>query len=269
MMLQFTSLVVGLLFGMHALGQFSTAHAHQGKEDISMTGKRAVLPDQKEPNVDGISIAGSRMIGLGGRKMVAHRVLRKSEPVRPDGQQNEEASTTSKNPGANRSTSDGNCNFEGREDLNVKCKLGDRDKSNTSTASSKKYSKVSHHDFVAFGKDNPKASSNFSGKRQNQMNQQDDVKILELTTLKSTSAGSLEIPRDLIPNHSEDFKTKHPTTEAQMTKSYDEKDDHKLTDNEARSLLKATREIANLMRKDYHHQMGRRKPPVHNLQPRP
>ncbi|KAM0958485.1 hypothetical protein EV1_023560 [Malus domestica] len=217
MMLQLTSLVVGLLFGMHALGQFSTAHAHQGKEDISMTGKRAVLPDQKEPNVDGISIAGSRMIGLGGRKMVAHRVLRKSEPVRPDGQQNEEASTTSKNP----------------------------------------------------GKDNPKASSNFSGKRQNQMNQQDDVKILELTTLKSTSAGSLEIPRDLRPNHSEDFKTKHPTTEAQMTKSYDGKDDHKLTDNEARSLLKATREIANLMRKDYHHQMGRRKPPVHNLQPRP
>ncbi|TQE00241.1 hypothetical protein C1H46_014159 [Malus baccata] len=212
MMLQLTSLVVGLIFVMHALGQFSTAHAHQGKGDISVTGKHAVSPDQQEPNVDGISIAGSRLIGLGGRKMVAHKVLRKLEPARPAGQLNEEASTTSKNSGANRSSSDGNCAFEGKGDLN------------------------------------------------------DDMKILELTTLKSTSAGSLEIPRDLKPNHSQDFKTKQPTTKAPKTISYDEKDDHKLTD-EARRLLKATREIVNLMHKDYQ-RMGSRKPPIHNFEPR-
>ncbi|CAN6574581.1 unnamed protein product [Malus baccata var. baccata] len=244
MMLQLTSLVVGLLFVMHALGQFSTAHAHQGRGDISVTGKHAVLPDQQEPNVDGISIAGSRMIRLGGRKMVAHKVLRKLEPARPAGQLNEEASTTSKNSGANRSSSDGNCAFEGKGDLNVKCKLGDRDKS----------------------KDNSKASSNSHGKPQNKLNQQDDMKTLELTTLKSTSAGSLEIPRDLKPNHSQDFKTKQPTTKAPKTISYDEKDDHKLTD-EARRLLKATREIVNLMHKDYQ-RMGSRKPPIHNFEPR-
>ncbi|KAM2143781.1 hypothetical protein ACFX1R_047536 [Malus domestica] len=215
MMLQLTSLVVGLLFFMHALGQFSTAHAHQGKGDISVTGKHAVSPDQQEPNVDGISIAGSRLIGLGGRKMVAHKVLRKLEPARPAGQLNEEASTTSKNS----------------------------------------------------GKDNSKASSNSHGKPQNRLNQQDDMKILELTTLKSTSAGSLEIPRDLKPNHSQDFKTKQPTTKAPKTICYDEKDDHKLTD-EARRLLKATREIVNLMHKDYQ-RMGSRKPPIHNFEPRP
>ncbi|XP_048433993.1 uncharacterized protein LOC125474407 [Pyrus x bretschneideri] len=213
MTLQLTSLVVGLLFVMHALGQSSTAHAHQGKGDISVTGKHAVLPDQKEPNVDGISIAGSRMIWLGGRKMVAHKVLRKLEPTRPAGQLNEEASTTFKNS----------------------------------------------------GKDNSKASSNSHGKPQNKLNQ-DDMKTLELTALKSTSAGSLEIPRDLKPNHSQNFKTKRPTTKAPKITTYDEKDDHKLTD-EARRLLKATREIVNLMHKDYH-RMGSRKPPIHNFEPR-
>ncbi|KAM1821605.1 hypothetical protein TB2_023391 [Malus domestica] len=36
-MQQFASFVVGLLFVMHALGEFTT-HAHQGKKEFSVTG---------------------------------------------------------------------------------------------------------------------------------------------------------------------------------------------------------------------------------------
>ena len=103
----------------------------------------------QEPNTDGVSIAGSRMIGLVGRKMAAHKVLRKLEPARPASQLNGET-TSSKNSGATRS-SEGNCDFEGKGDLNVKCKHGDY-KSKTSPSSAKKYFKAAH-DFVAFGAD--------------------------------------------------------------------------------------------------------------------
>ncbi|PQQ07107.1 uncharacterized protein Pyn_37469 [Prunus yedoensis var. nudiflora] len=233
-MLQLTSFMLGLLFVMHALGHFTTAaHALQGKEELSMTGKLVILSGHKEPNADGVSIAGSRMIGLGGRKMAAHKVLRKLEPARPASQLNGET-TSSKNSGATRS-SEGNCDFEGKGDLNVKCK-------------------------------DSKASSNSYGEPQNIMNQQADIKILEPTTLKA-SANSFGIPRVLKPKHSQDSKTKQPIIRAhQKAINYDDTDDHhKLTD-EARRLLKATREIVNLMHKDYHG-MGRRKPPINNHEP--
>ncbi|ONI18912.1 hypothetical protein PRUPE_3G247600 [Prunus persica] len=212
-MLQLTSFILGLLFVMHALGHFTTAaHAHQGKEELSMTEKPVILSGHKEPNTDGVSIAGSRMIGLGGRKMAAHKVLRKLEPARPASQLNGET-TSSKNS----------------------------------------------------GKDS-KASSNSHGKPQNILNQQADIKILEPTTLKA-AANSFGIPRVLKPKHSQDSKTKQPIIRAhQKTINYDDTDDHhKLTD-EARRLLKATREIVNLMHKDYHG-MGRRKPPINNHEP--
>ncbi|KAL6287670.1 hypothetical protein ACE6H2_012060 [Prunus campanulata] len=212
-MLQLTSFMLGLLFVMHALGHFTTAaHAVQGKEEFSMTGKLVILSGHKEPNTDGVSIAGSRMIGLGGRKMVAHKVLRKLGPARPASQLNGET-TSSKNS----------------------------------------------------GKDS-KASCNSHGEPQNIMNQQANIKILETTTLKA-SANSFGIPRVLKPKHSQDSKTKQPIIRAhQKTINYDDTDDHhKLTD-EARRLLKATREIVNLMHKDYHG-MGRRKPPINNHEP--
>ncbi|VVA19128.1 PREDICTED: LOC18782097 isoform [Prunus dulcis] len=210
-MLQLTSFILGLLFVMHALGHFTTAtHAHQGKEELSMTEKPVILSGHKEPNTDGVSIAGSRMIGLVGRKMAAHKVLRKLEPARPASQLNGET-TSSKNSGATRS-SEGNCDFEGKGDLNA------------------------------------------------------DIKILEPTTLKA-AANSFGIPRVLKPKYSQDSKTKQPIIRAhQKTINYDDTDDHhKLTD-EARRLLKATREIVNLMHKDYHG-MGRRKPPINNHEP--
>ncbi|CAB4274684.1 unnamed protein product [Prunus armeniaca] len=47
-MLQLTSFILGLLFVMHALGHFTTAaHAHQGKEELSMTGKPVILSGHK------------------------------------------------------------------------------------------------------------------------------------------------------------------------------------------------------------------------------
>ncbi|KAH0984385.1 hypothetical protein GBA52_011562 [Prunus armeniaca] len=182
----------------------------EGKEELSMTGKPVILSGHKEPNTNGVSIAGSRMIGLGGRKMAAHKVLRKLEPARPASQLNGET-TLSKNSGATRS-SEGNCDFEGKGDLNA------------------------------------------------------DIKILEPATLKA-AANSFGIPRVLKPKHSQDSKTKQPIIRAhQKTINYDDTDDHhKLTD-EARRLLKATREIVNLMHKDYHG-MGRRKPPINNHEP--
>ncbi|XP_048433994.1 uncharacterized protein LOC125474408 [Pyrus x bretschneideri] len=94
-MQQLTSFVVGLLFFMHALGEF-TIHAHQGKKVLSVTGNGP--SDQQEITEHGISIAGSRMVGLGGRKMVAHKVFRKLEPARAVGP-NGDTRTTSTNSG--------------------------------------------------------------------------------------------------------------------------------------------------------------------------
>ncbi|TQD82002.1 hypothetical protein C1H46_032465 [Malus baccata] len=96
-MQQFASFVVGLLFAMHALGEFTT-HAHQGKKRLSVTGNGP--SDQQEIIDHGISTAGSRMIGLGGRKMVAHKVFRKLELVSAVGPNGDtRSSTTSTNSG--------------------------------------------------------------------------------------------------------------------------------------------------------------------------
>lgn len=82
-----------------------------------------------------LNTAGSRIIGLGGRKMAAQKVVLKKEELTPI------TSTSSKNSGAT-------CDSEARKgDLNVKCELDKR-------ISAKKKLKVAHHDhFVAFGAD--------------------------------------------------------------------------------------------------------------------
>lgn len=84
--------------------------------------------------IDEISnTAGSRIIGLGGRKMAAQKVVPRNGEL---------TTTSSKNSGAT-------CDSEARKgDLNVKCELDKR------SISAKKTLKVAHHDhFVAFGAD--------------------------------------------------------------------------------------------------------------------
>lgn len=61
------------------------------------------------------------------------------------------------------------------------------------------------------------------------------------------------------PKHVQDTKTEPITQETTADDDFSEKD-------EARILLDATREIVNLMHKDYRG-MGRRKPPINNHEP--
>lgn len=80
--------------------------------------------------------AGSRTIGIGGRKMAAQQVVLRNGELAPT-----TTTTSSKNSGAT-------CDSEARKgDLSVKCKLGRK-------SSSAKKLVAHHHDrFVAFGAD--------------------------------------------------------------------------------------------------------------------
>lgn len=81
--------------------------------------------------------AGSRIIGIGGRKMAARQVVLRNGELAPT-----TTTTSSKNSGAT-------CDSEARKgDLSVKCKLGRK------SSSAKKKLVAHHHDhFVAFGAD--------------------------------------------------------------------------------------------------------------------
>ncbi|XP_062029238.1 uncharacterized protein LOC133745219 [Rosa rugosa] len=110
------SFVLGFLFVRHALGDF-TAHAdHKGKEGLLMTGKHSVLPDEKEL-IDEISkIAGSRIIGIGGRKMAAQKVVLRNGELTP-------TTTSSKNSGKD-SNKASKYNFNGRPQTKLNQKGG-------------------------------------------------------------------------------------------------------------------------------------------------
>ncbi|KAB1211408.1 hypothetical protein CJ030_MR6G021402 [Morella rubra] len=107
-----TSFLLGLLFFMHAL-RVSSAYANQGEEGLARRGTNGGV---SKGLLDG---AGLRKIGLGGRKMVVQKVLRK-EIERQDTLNGKAASEIS---GATHS--DGILDLEVlKGSFKVKCKLG-------------------------------------------------------------------------------------------------------------------------------------------------
>ncbi|KAJ0100203.1 hypothetical protein Patl1_21590 [Pistacia atlantica] len=233
---RFLSIILGLLLVM------ASALAHQ---DDKATGKgllastKGYIVSSREELVHGVASINMRKLRLQGRKMAEHKVSGEKFEKDDDAQQRKNSEIS----GAT-TRSDGKCDFEGRRDFCVERKIEDNSSSTAgkSCEASKKSLERSHH-------------------------RADDQKTKTLNS--EPAAVLLSSSKPIQSQDSKTLRTKaslkgSPRSDNEVSQELDDTDDQTV---DTQRLLVATKEIVNLMNKDYRG-MPRRKPPINNDEPR-
>ncbi|CAK7335243.1 unnamed protein product [Dovyalis caffra] len=256
---RFLVIVLGLLYVMNAIWG-SYAHDHQDWEmnKYELAGTREIGVPARNELLNVFSAASTRKMGLGGRKMAARKVLRREiekEQVLHGG-------ASEDNSGANYSNV--KCDFQVKgSDFNVRCKHGDKRKSPKM---------IKGPGFVAFGKENKALHKSIGGSQDQLNNQLKDMNNLERKTL-SVRLGTPRTETVHLPkSNSKDSKALPTKTSLESPSRADIDQEHQGSATDPKDgtqrLIDATREIVNLMHKDYStHDRPRRNPPIHNKVP--
>ncbi|KAL9354809.1 hypothetical protein Peur_052779 [Populus x canadensis] len=253
---RFLGLALGLLFVMNAIWGSCAYDYHDGemkkKENIVGFGENTVSVD-KELILSGFSTASTRKMGLGGRKMAVQKESRRET----EKEQGLHGKASEDNSGANYSNV--KCDFQVKgSDFNVRCKHGDEKKSPKMIKGP--------------GKKNNALDKSLIGSQDQLNNQQKDMSNLERETLSAR----LGTPRTdqtvhLPKSNSKDSKALPTKTslESPSRAEIDQEPQGSATDlkSEMQRLLDATREMVNLMNKDYTTRPPIRKPPINNKEP--
>ncbi|KDP24322.1 hypothetical protein JCGZ_25618 [Jatropha curcas] len=212
--IRFISLVLGLLFLLNALKDYSCAHAHL--QDWEMD-KDKLLVLQKELVDHGFTITKTRKLGLGGKKMAVHEVELRRETQGQKGR-----------------------GFHGE---------ANSDEQN-----------------------NALAERSLEGSQDQYLNHQKKMKTWKRKTEKSGRLGSPRSTEAEVnlsnrnPKKQSNQESKKLPTKASLERSENQEKPNKV--EETQRLLEATKEIVNLMNKDYKGMdRPRRKPPINNHVP--
>ncbi|XP_058010147.1 uncharacterized protein LOC110659568 isoform X2 [Hevea brasiliensis] len=236
--IRFISLVLGLLFLLNALRYYSCAHAHQ--QDWEKDKDKLVVPEDiasaDKELVDGFTTTSTRKLGLGGRKVVTHEVLMR---------RNFEKELSTSNGGASEDIS-------GEQSHAVVKSL-----------------QVSEDQFLNFNHQNmnslkPKAQNSGSwGSPRSEPEPEPEPEPVHFPNTK--------------PRHSHQDSKKLPTKALEsLSRSENKLFSHQpqaqatvpKPKGETQRLLEATKDIVNLMNKDYKGMdRPRRKPPINNHVP--
>ncbi|KAF9684031.1 hypothetical protein SADUNF_Sadunf04G0075400 [Salix dunnii] len=240
---RFLGLALGLLFVINAIWG-SCAHDYHDwemkKKEIVGIGENTVSVHKEL--LGGFSTARTRKMGLGEKKMAAQKESR----GKTEKEQGFHGKTSEDNSGANYSTV--KCDFQVKgSDFNVRCKRGDRKKSPKTRRGP--------------GKKNNALDKSLRGS-QDQLNyQQKDMS-------RETFSARLGTPRTddqtvhLPKSNSKDSKALPTITSLESSSTADIDQEPQ----EMQRLVDATREIVNLMNKDYSTRPIRQ-PPINNKGP--
>nr|TKR74819.1 hypothetical protein D5086_0000291750 [Populus alba] len=255
---RFLVIVLELLYVMNAMWG-SYAHDHQ---DWEMNKYELLRPEEIDvpahKELNGFSsTASTRKMALGGRKMAVQKVTRREI----EKEQGLHGGAPEDNSGANYSNV--KCDFQVKGDLNVRCK-------HRAKRNSPKMIKGPSNEKNALDK------SLGGSKDQLNTNKQKDMNNLERKTLSARlgtpRTETVNLPKS-DPELSQDSKALPTKTSLESRPSRSDMDQEPqgsstLPKGEMQRLLDATKEIVNLMHKDYSgHARPGRKPPINNKVP--